>query len=115
MSGSTTAARRPEYRRPAAELRQLLKAGEGYAGIARMDDVGENVVRYRARKLGLIDLVNGKRPSRAALELALAQSDVSLKALARRFGIEPATLTRAARDYGLPTDPIGRERLRDSR
>ena len=106
---------RPEFRMPEAELRKRIRAGETYAAIARDRDVGENAVRYRARKLGVADLVNGKRPNRAALEMALAQSDVSIKALARRFGVTPSTLSKVAREYGMPTDQVGRERLRNSR
>ncbi|CAX22075.1 protein of unknown function [Methylorubrum extorquens DM4] len=107
--------RRDEFRVPAAVLRQHLAAGEGYAEISRRYDVGENAVRYRCRRLGLRELVNGRAPSEAALRMALSHSDIPLKAIARAFGVEASTLTRAARLYGLPTDEIGREQLRDAR
>lgn len=107
--------RREEFRVPAATLRQHLAAGEGYAAISRRYAVGENAVRYRCRKLGLRELVNGRRPSEAALRLALSHSDIPLKVIARSFGVEAATITKAARAFGIPTDERGRERLRDAR
>ncbi|MFE1597378.1 hypothetical protein [Methylobacterium sp. ID0610] len=107
--------RREEFRVAPAVLREHLAAGEGYADIARRYAVGENAVRYRCRKLQLRELVNGRAPNEAALQMALAMSDVPLKRIARIFGVEVRTINRAARLYGLPTDERGRERLRDAR
>lgn len=106
---------REEFKVPAAVLRQHVAAGEGYAAISRRYDVGENAVRYRCRRLGLRELVNGKAPGEAALRMALSHSDIPLKQNARAFGIEAGTLTRACRAYGIPTDELGREQLRDAR
>lgn len=106
---------KPEFRASPAVLRQHLAAGEGYAAISRRYDVCENAVRRRCRLLGLRDLVNGKAPGEAALRMALSHSDIPLKQIARAFGVEAQTIKRAARLYGIPTDEIGRERLRDAR
>lgn len=106
---------RPEFRVAPAVLRQHLADGEGYAAISRRYAVGENVVRYRCRKLGLRELVNGRAPNEAALRMALAMSDVPMKRIAQAFGVEYATIRKSARLYGLPTDQVGREALRDSR
>lgn len=107
--------RRPEFRLPAARLREHLAAGENYVAISRRYDVGEKAVEYRCRKMGLRDRVRGTRPSEEALRLALSHSDIPIKAIARTFGVEAATITRTARSYGIPTDEIGRERMRDAR
>ncbi|MBD8909508.1 hypothetical protein [Methylorubrum zatmanii] len=107
--------RRGEFRASPAVLRQHLAEGEGYADIARRYAVGENAVRYRCRRLGLRELVNGKAPNEAALRMALAMSDVSIKRIAQVFGVEARTIWVAARRYGLPTDERGREALRDAR
>lgn len=106
---------RDEFKAAPAVLRQHLAEGETYASLSRRYEVGENAVRYRCRKLGLRDLINGKAPGEAALRMALAHSDISIKAIARAFGVEPQTLSRAARSYGLTTDQRGREQLRDAR
>lgn len=107
--------RRGEFRASPAVLKRHLAAGEGYAAIARRYDVGENAVRYRCRKLGLRELVNGRAPNEAALTMALAMSDVSIERIAQAFGVEARTIWAAARAYGLPTDERGREALRDAR
>lgn len=107
--------RREEFRASPAVLRQHLAEGEGYADIARRYDVGENVVRYRCRHLGLRELVNGRAPNEAALRMALSHSDISIKAIARAFGVEARTIWVAAKAHGIPTDQRGRERLRDAR
>lgn len=107
--------RRPEFKLPAARLKVHLAAGENYVAISRRYDVGEKAVEYRCRRLGLRDRVRGTRPSEEALRIALSHSDIPIKAIARSFGVEAATITRAARTYGIPTDEIGRERLRDAR
>ncbi|HEV2545318.1 MAG TPA: hypothetical protein VGU70_21430 [Methylobacterium sp.] len=107
--------RRDEFQVAPAVLRQHLREGEGYAAIARRYDVGENAVRYRCRKLGLRELVNGRAPNETALTMALAMRDVSIKRIAQAFGVEARTIWAAARAYGLPTDERGREALRDAR
>lgn len=106
---------RGEFKAAPAVLRQHLQDGDGYAAIARRYEVAEDVVRYRCRRLGLRELVNGKAPNEAALRMALAMSDVSLKRIAQVFGVEARTIWAAARRYGLPTDERGREQLRDAR
>jgi hypothetical protein len=107
--------RRDRFRLPIATLRQLLADGEGYASIGRLYGVGENSVRYRCRMLGIRPLVNGRRPSEAALRLALSHPTISLGEIGRAFGCEGNTVRVAARAYGLPTDVRGREALRDAR
>lgn len=107
--------RRDEFRVAPAVLRQHLRDGEGYAAIARRYAVGENAVRRRCRMLGLRELVNGRAPNEAALRMALSHSDVSIKQIARAFGVEGRTIWTAAKRYGLPTDERGREALRDAR
>lgn len=106
---------RDEFRVAASVLRQHLRDGESYAAIARRYEVAEGVVRYRCRRLGLRELVNGRAPGEQALRMALSHSDISIKQIARAFGVEGRTIWAAAKRYGLPTDEIGRERLRDAR
>ncbi|MGU3286075.1 hypothetical protein [Methylobacterium mesophilicum] len=105
------------YKAPKAELARLLGAGEGYASIGRLHGVAENRVRYRATKLGIRDTVEpqGEMPSEALLRLALRQPDLALKAIAKMFGCQAATISRGARRYGLPTDRRGRLALREDR
>lgn len=113
-----TVERRPEFRMPAAEMRRRFEAGASYAAIAREVGVGENAVRYRARKLSVRPLVNAapvQAPNEAALRLALAHVDLTLKRIADSFGCTPATLRQSARGYGVPTDPAGRAALRGGR
>lgn len=107
--------RRGEFKVPPAELRRHLAAGETYASLSRRYDVGENAIRYRCQRLGLRELVNGKAPGEQALRMALSHSDISIKQIARAFGVEGRTIWAAARRYGLPTDERGREALRDAR
>lgn len=109
------AVRREEFRASPAVLRRHLADGEGYAAIARRYDVLENTVRYRCRRLGLRELVNGRAPSEAALRMALSHSDIPLTQIARAFGVEYETIRKAARLHGLPTHQVGREQLRDAR
>ncbi|GBU19024.1 MULTISPECIES: helix-turn-helix domain-containing protein [unclassified Methylobacterium] len=101
-----------------AELRRRFEAGESYASIARECGVGENAVRYRARKLGVRELVNAAAvpaPSAPALRLALSHVDISLKRIAAAFGCHPSTVSRVAKEYGLPTDAAGRAALMGAR
>lgn len=105
------------YKAPAAELRKLLDAGEGYASIGRLHGVAENRVRYRVTRLGLRGTrqPQGGMPNEAALRMALRHADLSLKQIARSFGCEAQTIARGARLYGLPTDRRGRLALREDR
>jgi hypothetical protein len=104
------------YRRPPAQLRQLVSEGAGYAAIARLDDVPVHVVRYRARRSGaVVGRPKGRAPNRAVLEMGLAQVDLTLKALAKAWGCQAGTVARVAKLHGLPTDEAGRRALREAR
>ena len=103
--------RREEFRASPAVLRRHLADGEGYAAIARRYDVLENTVRYRCRKLGLRELVNGRAPSEAALRMAkLATGGWEIVSFAQSWhgmtaGAASATYSAGRKGYG--PAPVG--------
>lgn len=95
-----------------ASLRERLGRGESYAAIARETGGVAESVRQRAIRLEQATRRrHGRVPGVAALRAAVLL-DAPLSAAATAWGCAPASILRACRRAGLPTDPVGRAAFR---
>ncbi|TXN73266.1 hypothetical protein [Methylobacterium sp. WL6] len=97
---------------PDAEVRRRVAAGEAYAAIGRDVGLTGETIRQRALRAGLASpRRHGRVPGAAVLRVAVL-ADAPLTATATAWGCAPASILRACRRLGLPTDRAGRAALR---